>query len=371
MRIGILLPGFSANEDDWAIPVQQHLVQKLAARHDVRVIALRYPHQKQAYQLGNTTIYPLGFGAQARGLRRLQLWQRAFRLIRRLHHEKPFDILHAMWADETGLVTAWSGRWLGIKTVVSIAGGELAYLPDIGYGLQLSAFSHWTVGQALKGATAITLGCCYMQKRLQACSYDIPKEKVYILPQGVDTAIFHPDGTAYEPNRLIHVASLVPVKAQHILLDAIAQLPQVQLDIIGDGARREELETLAQQLNINNRVYFLGKVHHLNLPHYYRRAALHILTSLHEGQGMVSLEAAACGTPTISTNVGIVPDDRDLGISVPINDSRALAKAIQQLLNNPTELEAQRQKACDAVKKRYTLSQTVEQLEHLYQKIMV
>ncbi len=370
MHIGILLPGFSADEDDWAIPVQQHLVQKLATRHDVRVIALRYPHSKQAYQLGNATVYPLGFGAQARGLRRLQLWQSALRLIRRLHREKPFDVLHAMWADETGLIAAWGGRWLGIKAVVSIAGGELAYLPDIGYGLQGSAFSRWIVGQALKGAQAITLGCHYMRKRLKACGYDIPKEKVHILPQGVDTTIFYDDEIAYEPNRLVHVASLVPVKAQHILLEAVAQLPQVQLDIIGGGVRREELETLTQQLSIHDRVHFLGKVHHLGLPYYYRRAALHVLTSLHEGQGMVSLEAAACGTPTISSCVGLVPDDNDLGVSVPINNSPALAEAIQQFLSNPMKLEAQRQKARNAVKKHYTLAQTIEQLEQLYRQTM-
>jgi len=62
MRIGILLPGFSSHPADWAIPVQQNLARELAARDDLRVIALRYPHRRDHYTLEGATVYSLGVG---------------------------------------------------------------------------------------------------------------------------------------------------------------------------------------------------------------------------------------------------------------------------------------------------------------------
>ncbi len=142
MKIGLLLPGFSSRSDDWAIPVQQNLVRELTSHDDVRVIALRYPHHRTPYSLEGASIYPLGAG-QVRGVGRLRLWWQALRLIRKLHRQQPFDVLHAMWADETGLVAAWAGRQLGIPVVVSILGGELVGFREITYGLQRSRFSRW------------------------------------------------------------------------------------------------------------------------------------------------------------------------------------------------------------------------------------
>ena len=108
MNIGILLPGFSSDEHDWAIPVQLNLVREMAREDDVRVLALRYPHRRDCYSVYGAMVYSLGVG-QACGARRLALWWEALRTLRRLHREKPFDVLHAMWADETGLIAAWAG----------------------------------------------------------------------------------------------------------------------------------------------------------------------------------------------------------------------------------------------------------------------
>src|SRR5687768_1697440 len=116
MNIGILLPGFSAHADDWAIPVQQNLMAELARTDDVRILALRYPHHRNRYTFNGATVIPLGVG-QVRGMKRLQLWVNAVRTLRRLHQERPFDVLHAMWADETGLIAAWAGRLLGVPVV--------------------------------------------------------------------------------------------------------------------------------------------------------------------------------------------------------------------------------------------------------------
>jgi hypothetical protein len=109
MNIGILTPGFSKDVDDWALPFLQNLADELSQHGDVRVIALRYPHTRQPYIVNRIQVYPLGYGANTRGLRRLQLWLNTLRLIQKLHAEKPFDVLHAIWSDETGLLATWAG----------------------------------------------------------------------------------------------------------------------------------------------------------------------------------------------------------------------------------------------------------------------
>jgi hypothetical protein len=163
VNVGILLPGFSSNEQDWAIPVQLNLVREMSQHDDVRVLALRYPQRRDCYNIFGAAVYSLGVG-QVRGLRRLALWWDALRMLRRLHQQKPFDVLHSMWADETGLIAAWAGRWLTIPVVVSVAGGELVGFDDIGYGLQRSVFSRWTVRQALTGADRVVVACSYIRR---------------------------------------------------------------------------------------------------------------------------------------------------------------------------------------------------------------
>jgi glycosyltransferase involved in cell wall biosynthesis len=378
MNIGILLPGFSSDENDWAIPVQLNLVRELAKTDDVRVLTLRYPHRRDTYSIFGATVYALGVG-QVRGLRRLALWMDALVTLRRLHREKPFDVLHAMWADETGLIAAWAGRWLNIPVVVSIAGGELARLDDIGYGLQRGVFSRWIVGQALQGADRVIPACTYARNLIRSAGYTVPTDKIRTITLGVDTDVFRLSVGARHvvsaplpiiQNRLIHVASLVGVKDQATLLRALARLDnEVTLDILGVGPGRAALESLAQQLGIRDRVNFVGAVRHLDLPGRYQSAALNILSSRHEGLGMVTLEAAACGVPTISTNVGLLPDVLEMGICVPVGDYAALAEAIRVLLSDDSRREALAKSAYTTVHERFTIQHTAALFRELYRQL--
>lgn len=367
LRVGILLPGFSADEHDWAIPVQQNLVREMAKDADVRVIATRYPHTQTPYRLYGAEVYPLGAGSSARKLARFALWRDTLRLIRRLHKQQPFDVLHAMWADETGLLASWAGKRLNVPVVVSIAGGELVGFEDINYGLQRSAFSRWTVAQALYGADAVVVACSYVEKLLIQRGYRIPSEKIHRIVLGVDTNVFHPDAKVEKiDNRLIHVASLVGVKDQATLLRAMARLPDVELLIIGEGKHRADLQAIAKKLTVDERVTFVGDVPHLDLPRYYQSAALNVLTSRHEGLGMVTLEAAACGVPTISTEVGLLPDVPEMGFSVPIGDDDALAETIRSLLSDNLQRAELATSALEAAQSGYTIQHTVEKFLQLY-----
>lgn len=370
MQIGLLLPGFSASADDWAIPVQQNLVRELAKHADVRVVALRYPHTRTPYTLDGAQVYPLGYGAGARRVQRLSLWAATLRTLDRLHRESPFALLHAMWADETGALAVWAGRWLKVPVVVSLAGGEVVGLPEVGYGLGRSRFGRWTVRQALQGADVVVAASNYM--RGLAIREGIAPYKIHRLPLGVDVEVFTPPASPDQTRarHLVHVGSLVGVKDQATLLRAVSQLPDVTLDIVGDGADRDRLAALAQRLGVAARVRFVGAVRHLDLPGCYHAAALHVLTSLHEGQGMVTLEAAACGVPTISTDVGLLPDEPDMGITVPVGDDAALAGAMDALLGDDDRRRALGESAHKHVRDRYTIQHTVTALLEIYEGLL-
>lgn len=371
MNVGILLPGFSSDEDDWAIPVQLNLVRDMAKDDNVRVIALRYPHRRDCYPIFGAEVHSLGVGAWTRGVRRLKLWWEAIRLIRRLHKDRPFDVLHAMWADETGLIAGWAGRLLNIPVVVSVAGGELVGFEDIGYGLQNSRFSRWTVGQALSHASSIVVACEYARNLIPSAGYRLAQDKIHTISLGVDTNVFTPQPESQIPNRLIHVASLIGIKEQTTLLNAIALLDDVTLDIIGTGSNETYLQTLVDELNVGKQVNFIGAVNHLDLPTYYRRAQLNLLTSRHEGLGMVTLEAGACGIPTISTDVGLLADYSELGMCVPVGDSKAVAQAIEALLNDSERLASLSQSALQTVRNQFTIQHTVRHFRTLYHQLII
>ncbi len=367
MRIGTLLAGFSSHPADWAIPVQQNLARELASHDNVRIVALRYPHRRDRYTIDGAAVYSLGVG-QVRGFGRLRLWWDALRLIESLHREQPFDVFHAMWADETGLIAAWAGRRLGVPVVVSVLGGELVDLRDIGYGLQRSAFSRWIVRQSLSGADRVIVPSGTVRRLLDG--WNVPAEKLVPITLGVDAARFTPAAEPAELYRLIHVASLVPVKDQALLLRAFALLDaRATLDIVGDGTERASLEALAADLGVGGRIRFVGSVPHTDLPAYYRRAALHLMTSRHETICLSVLEAAACGLPSVGTAVGILPDYPALGVAVPSRNPQALADAIQALLADPAQRATLGESARATVAGELSIQTTAAKLREVYQEL--
>jgi glycosyltransferase involved in cell wall biosynthesis len=356
MHIGYLLPGFSAHADDWAIPVQQGLVRELAKADQVTVIALRYPHTRQPYILAGARVVPLGWTAQARGVHRLRLWRDALRTLERLHLETPFDVLHATWADETGLIAARAGRRLGVRSVVSAVGGEAVALRDVGYGLQRSAFSRWIVRQALT-ADCVLAASPYLARQLAGFT----ARPVEVAPLGVVVNAFTP-GSAREPGLIVSAGSLIPVKDHATLLRALARLPEARLELAGDGSERARLEELAAALGIAGRVRLVGAVGYRDMPTLFQRAAVHALPSLHEGQGMVTLEAAACGVPTAGSAVGLLADDSELGRAVPPGDDAALAEALRALLADPEAGLHARARVLEA----YSIEETARRLRTVY-----
>jgi glycosyltransferase involved in cell wall biosynthesis len=122
------------------------------------------------------------------------------------------------------------------------------------------------------------------------------------------------------------------VKDQATLLRALLSVhewvPGATLDIIGQGPLRNNLERLTHELGIQHAVSFHGNVAHDALPNMYRLGDAFVVSSRHEAQSMVAVEAAACGVPIVGTCVGVVPELAGSGAVVPVGDAKALATAL-------------------------------------------
>jgi glycosyltransferase involved in cell wall biosynthesis len=340
MKVGLVVPGFSSDVDDWCIPVLVDVVRELSRQADVHVFALRYPHRRDRYRAHGATVHSLG-GAEAHGLRRLQPLASAWYHILAEHRRGPFVVLHGLWADEPGFTAVAIARVLHIPSVVSIMGGELVAIPDIQYGGSLSRANRLLLSRSLTGADRVTAGSGqglalarhFLSAARSTRGGRLDAER---LVWGVDSHLFQGDGPARDlagARRVLHVGSLVPVKDQVMLLQAIARvrtaLPCVHLHVVGDGPLRPRLIELAESLGLAANVTFHGSVERRELGAYYRAADLVVVSSRHEAQSAVVLEATLCGTPVVGTAVGLVADlAPERAVAVPIGDEAALAAAI-------------------------------------------
>jgi glycosyltransferase involved in cell wall biosynthesis len=368
MKIGLITPGFSADETDWCIPAILDLARKLAESHEVHVFTLRYPHVRKRYVVYGVTVHAFG-GATIGGLWRIPLTLRVVNSLRQESTKKPFDILHALWGDEPGLIAVIAQKLLGTATVVSLLGGELIEANDIGYGHQLSRSARWMIRQSLNFANCVTVGSQTLY--LRATHY-VNDAKLVKVPLGVDVELFQPQvNESQESFKALHVASLTPVKNQIMLLRAFdmarRKIPKMQLDLVGDGARRDELENIAHDLQLDDVVHFHGEIMHDQLPAYYHTADLCVLTSIYESQSMVTLEAGACGRATVGTKVGILPELLPDEFLVQPDDVDGLARIIIRLASDRELLEKLSQGVYERVQADYALNQSIDRWLEIYQ----
>ncbi|MDI1296235.1 MAG: glycosyltransferase, partial [bacterium] len=143
---------------------------------------------------------------------------------------------------------------------------------------------------------------------------------------------------------LLSVGALIPRKGQDLLVRALAQLPDVTLLLAGQGQYRRTLETLAQELGVERRIGFLGSVPHHKLPRIFAAADVMALPSASEGLANAWVEALACGTPIVISDVGGAREliDRPEAGRIVAREPEAIASAIQAILDNPPDRETVR-----------------------------
>lgn len=371
MKIAFVVPGFSSDETDWCIPAHTDIVCALAQRHEVHVFVLRYPHRIDTYRIGRATVHSFG-GEAVRGMGTARLWRRVMQAVTREHARGAFDVLNAIFGGEAGCVAVLCGKRLHVPSVAWLVDGELVGLRTIGYGADLNAPLRWMNQVVLRFADRILCGCSATTetalKRIAAGR----RAAVQTLPLGVNTSRFYPAPPA--PPRdgaveFVNVGSMLAVKDQCTLLCAFARvletLPCARLTVAGTGPLENDLRTLAGELQIESRLMFTGQVPHDQLPLLYQNADVFVQSSLHEGQGMALLEAAACGCALCGTNVGALRDMARDGAAVACatGDVNALACAMAGAAREHAQYSARAQ---SSVLSNYALGHIARRLDALY-----
>lgn len=368
MRIALIVPGgVDRSAQVRVMPMMLALVERLARRHEVLIVAINQEPEACEYDLLGARVVNLGESLE----RRIVSW--AGRLARLLSALKSFggafDVLHAFWAHPPGSLAIAAGSYMGVPVVISIGGGELSWLPEIGYGGQGTLLSRMAISAAVRRAAAVSAPSEYVLQSLKKL-----REDVSWLPMGVAKNFFQqsmPD-TNGNSKRLLHVASLNEVKDQTTLMHAMRLVadvhPGIRLDCIGVDTLDGRVQCLAQDLKLSDVVRFHGVLPVDELLPFYRQAHIYVQSSLHESMGAAVLEASAAGVPVVGTAVGLVAEMAPhAAVSVPTRDAKSLACAISTLLADEKRRLRLGQEA-QTFARKYDADWTVAQLESIYEK---
>ncbi|MGC1522885.1 MAG: glycosyltransferase family 4 protein [Steroidobacteraceae bacterium] len=330
MRIALLVPGGVDRSGEYrVIPALLALIARLSQQNDVHVIALRQEAEAGEWDLAGAHVHNIG--SPRTGLR-------ALLAIYRLHRASRFDVVHAIWSGTCGLVAATAGKTLGIPSLVHIAGGELASLPEISYGAALTRRGRLREAFILGRVSAVSAASAPVVEALGKLGIGAQR-----IPLGVDLGAWPLRKPSRRdcgrPARLIHVASLNRVKDQPTLLRALAALKDsgasFEMDIVGEDLLRGEMQALTDQLGLRTSVRFHGFLTQRQLRPHVEAADLLMLSSRHETGPLVALEAAIAGVPTVGTAVGHLAEwAPSAALTVPIGDCAGLAAAVHRLLDD-------------------------------------
>jgi glycosyltransferase involved in cell wall biosynthesis len=315
VKIALIVPGGFAGPTK-AIPVLSALADALSIKHEVHVFAFSSPGPVQYHRAGRAHIHTLADLTPARGrsfaprnfMRARAAWQLAQEIMRTTSPTR-FHLFHAFWATECGLFAAMLGRLMAVPVVLSVGGGESVWLADIQYGGAGTGAGRAVTRLAVELASEVTVGTQFARGFLPG----LLAERAKVIPLGIAAEHFaaSPDRPSGPPWRLLHVASMNKVKDQRALLDAFARvvvrMDDVSLDCVGEDTLGGQVQSYARALGLETRVRFHGFLPQERLRALFANSHLQVLSSRYESQGVVILEAAAAGLPTVGTAVGLMP----------------------------------------------------------------
>jgi len=176
--------------------------------------------------------------------------------------------------------------------------------------------------------------------------------------------------------RVGYVGRLAPHKGVSVLLDAVAEQPELHLTLAGRGPAELGLRQRSVDLKITDRITWLGGVSQDELPGVYGSLDVLAVPSLTtagwvEQFGRVAVEAMACGVPVIGSSSGAIPDViGDAGLIVPEGDRAALAGALRGLMSDPDRRRDLAERGRARVLARYTQAQVAAQTVDVYRSML-
>jgi glycosyltransferase involved in cell wall biosynthesis len=177
------------------------------------------------------------------------------------------------------------------------------------------------------------------------------------------------------PLTVLSNRNLLPIYNVSLLIRAIPMVlkeePNIRFFIAGDGPERDHLEKEAKKLNVNSAVQFLGRVPHEEMPNLLTQADIYVSTSLYDGTSVSLLEAMACGTFPIVTDIPSNQEwisDGENGFLIPIGDEAAFARKIVEATKNDKLLSEVRSRNPKLIEEKALWGNNVKKLDEIYEK---
>lgn len=253
-----------------------------------------------------------------------------------------FDLVDVHWTYPDIVAGYFLSRKAGKKFAVTVRGHEALYQEE-------RTLRRWLVAYFLRRADMVVTLSAELRDKVVELGVD--RDKARVVLNGVDLTCFHPLdraacrrqlGLPIEKKILLSVGRLTEGKGHHELvriMPEISRMEDIELYIIG-GVNPEEdfgqvLRTMISELRLNN-VHLVDKVAHEILPFWYSAADLFCLATQREGCPNALLEALACGTPVVVTDVGAVGAlvvNGENGFLVRLEQVSALAEIVSLSLN--------------------------------------
>ncbi|CCG40563.1 glycosyltransferase family 4 protein [Magnetospirillum molischianum] len=284
-RVVAPVPWFPSSHPRWGEWSKFALAPPTETRHGLRIWHPRYPVIAKV----GMSVAPL----------LLYTWTRA--VVGRLLAQEDIDAIDAHYFYPDGVAAALLAREFKKPLVITGRGSDLNQIPQyVLPGRQIA----W----AARRANGIITVCEALTDPLR--NLGVADDKIRVLRNGVDLVGFHPidrvtarAALGLSGPTLLSVGLLIERKGHHLIIEAMAHLPDFTLLIAGGGPDRAQLEALAQRMGVAERVRFLGVVPHQSLATIYSAADALVLASSREGWANVLLESMACATPVVATNV--------------------------------------------------------------------
>jgi glycosyltransferase involved in cell wall biosynthesis len=284
------------------------------------------------------------------------------RRVRLLARARGFDLVHEPIPVSPKLPSAMFG--IPVPVVIGPMNGGMDYPPNYNSAGRFERFIiaglRWSArfwNSALPGKREAALLLVANKRTREALPAKLKEKRVVeFVENGVDLDLFRPELSAArgEKFRIIYVGRLVDLKRVDLLLEACARLIgaiDFELDVVGDGPMRGDLDEQARRLLLLGRVRFHGRLSHSATADLLREADVMVLPSICECGGAVVLEAMASGVPVIAQKWGGPADyiTGDTGILIPPATPALfvaeLNKAIRWMANNP-EARIEMGRAC-------------------------
>jgi glycosyltransferase involved in cell wall biosynthesis len=244
------------------------------------------------------------------------------------------DLIDAHYFYPDGVAAVWAAKDFNLPVVVTARGTDINLIPKFRVPRRM-------IQQAAADADGLICVCAALKDELAGLG--VQPDRITVLRNGVDLERFRPidrgearRGLGLTRPTLASVGHLVERKGHHHVIEALAQLPEMDLVIVGDGPERGALERLASRLGLTPRVRFAGAVDQDRLCLIYNAIDALVLASSREGWANVLLESMACGTPVVASAVWGTPEvvaSPQAGVLMPSLDAAGVVVGVNRLFS--------------------------------------